>query len=273
MIGGLLRRMRLARSASAEPETIHVQDLPATARAKQTAMRSKLVVTDCAAPRAFYDSPALATLPRAARLKLANAHALELPESCPPYYTLRNDEPRDVLFLGRELGHGCMDGEIAVEVELLAEGGRVRDLTRSFGGPTSERWLDVSPERVLDLDHLLRRARFWDLPATDGRDGEDEPLWHLSRLDRTRQHLLRRVSPSGDEGALFDSLLELFADEIDMFREDLRRRIQATPIKAGATCAWPLCKSPPTAADPSRLCPDHRRRVDAQGQKLRRKRG
>jgi hypothetical protein len=272
MIGGLLRRMRLARGESAEPETIHVADLPA-GRALQAAVRRKLVVTDCAAPRAFYDAPALATLPRAARLKLANALALELPPSCPPYYTLRNDEPRDVLYLGRQLGHGLADGELAVEVELLAEGGRVRDVSTSFGGPATARWLDLAPDRVLDLDHLLRRARFWDLPATDGKLGDDETVWHLSRLERTRQHLVRRVSPSGDEAVLFESLAGLLADELQTFQDDLRRRIQAAPVRAGASCTWPLCKSPPTAGDPSRLCADHRRRVDAQGQKLRRKRG
>lgn len=291
MLRGLLERLR---GTDQEPEEVSLEDLRRLRTGDEDtslveAMREKLITTGCAAPRAFYDAPTFASRGRAERLAGANMMAFAADMHCPPYYAMRADATKDLLFLSRAPSR--QGAHFAVEVEYAGEGGRVRDLTFHFPGAPDPETIALPPERALELEHVLRQGRFWHLPAHDGRGGLDGVDWYVSRLERGRHHLVHRWQPEGSDLELLESLAAVLDDELAALAE---RRVGSPGGRARAAyvarlhgepdelrlpdeatarrCSWTRCTNDQAEGDRSRLCAEHRRRIDAQGENLTRRR-
>lgn len=255
---------RLAGGPRGEPEVVDVARLPELAPSvlRSLARELKLVATPAVDPRAFYDAPPLRQLSPVLRTSLANAYSLEADRVCPPYFAQRRDG-RDRLFCAvTDLDGPASPSErrsssagapwLRVEVEFTPDG--------LVGPPGSA----FAPEAALDLDQLLRAHDFWSRPALEGPEGGAGSLWHLSVVIGGRHHLLRRVAPRGQDRDLLEGVLAALGI-------DLAAR-QAERARA-RRCGWPGCPAAPVEGDPSRLCAEHRGRVDAQGENLHQRRG
>jgi hypothetical protein len=189
-------------------EAVQVVDLaalppltPATLR--ELGRRRVLVAAPAVDPRAVHDAPALAGLSPVLRVSVANAYAVELSRLCPPYHAERR-AGGDRVFL--HLG-GPVDPPLRLEVALTPEG--------AVGPP------GVPPEAALDLDHVLRQGRFFELPTID-RPGGAGVLWILSVVLGGRHHLVRRADPRGDDRDLLARVLAALG--LDLEVELARRR-------------------------------------------------
>lgn len=270
MLRSLLDRLRSAED-DAEPQEVALDDLVAErlddARprpGRPVTLGERLVATPCAAPRAFYDAPDRAHRRRRERLADANQVAMVTNLEAPPYYALREDRTKDLLFLARraqwrfprERGH---EQGFRVEVELREDGGVLRDLAR-HEAPAPP--IPLPPERLLELAQVLRQGKFWDLPTTEDETGRKGFTWYVSRLERGRQHLIVRHRPSGATLELLESLAAVLDDELALVA-------QHHATLAAGRCAFAPCDRRPEA---SGVCAEHRRRIDAQGENLARRR-
>lgn len=238
---------RLAGGPDHEPDLVDIGALPDASplALRRLARQHRLLVTPAAAPRAFYDAPSLRGLSPGLRVSVANGYALDVHQRCPPYHARRGDG-RERLFCSYASGARA---PLAVEVEFTPDG---------VVGPPGTTF---PPEAALDLDRLLRRSRFWELPTLAGPDGLEGEMWHLSVVLGGRQHLLRRGGKCLE--------LPLFRGILQALGVDPRAALARA---AGpAACAWAPCGEAPLPGDPSRLCAGHRARVDAQGANLTRR--
>jgi hypothetical protein len=257
----------------AEPETV---DLDA---ARGDPECGKLIATGCADPRAFYDAEALRRLGRGARLRAANWVALDVARHCPRWFDERGDPARDLLFCAWVPSRY---EPVAVEAELFAEGGRARRVSPMRDGTEPSAWAELDGATALELEAHLRG--FWSLPTIDGPQGYDGETWYLVRAQRERHHVVRRFCPRGAARELFVGTLRHLGVDVEaqraaeearwaaQARDDLRQQVRDFVEQRAQRCAWSCCELPPRRGDPSGLCEAHRRRVDAQGANLRKKR-
>lgn len=242
---------KLAGGPRGEPEVVDVARLPELVPSvlRSLARELKLVATPAAAPRAFYDAPALRHLSPTLRVAMANAYALDAHRTCPPYFAQRSDG-RERLFCAYAPAGGP---PLRVEVEFTPDG---------LTGPPGSAF---APEAALDLDRVLRTHDFWQVPTLGGPEGGDGELWHLSVVLGGRHHLVRRCAPKGADHDLLVGVLAALGVDV-LAERQARARLRA--------CAWRGCAGRPVPGDPSFLCAEHRARIDAQGQNLdRRRRG
>lgn len=168
------------------------------------ALARDLLFTGSAPALVFHDAPALQALPRRRRLQVANALALEASRVCPAY---AGTTSRDLVFCAHLPGPGQLR---AYEAALARVGGRVR--RAAAGGEPAGPWVDLSPERALDLEQVLRGTRARELPAVVDDDRPEDvwgDVWWLVRFERGRHHVLRRRAPVGAERALLVTALGL----------------------------------------------------------------
>lgn len=166
------------------------------------ALSRDLLFTGSAPARAFHDAPALARLSRRRRLEVANALALEASRVCPAY---AGTTSRDLVFCAHLPGPGQVR---AYEAALGRLGGRVR--RAAVGLDPAGPWVDLSPERALDVEQVLRASRVWELPPVVDDDRPEDvwgDVWWLVRFERGRHHVVRRRAPEGADRALCVSVL------------------------------------------------------------------
>lgn len=189
---GLSLLLRLLRRA---PRVVRLDEVSHEPRA----LFRDVIDAGVAPARAFFDAPAVAALPLARRVEVANALALEASRVCPPV-----DPRRDSVFVAH------LDGATfeAYEARLDRVGGEVRRVLRRGAAP----WAPLSPETALDLECLLRADRFGDLPAAVEDERPEDvwwDVWWLARHARGRLHVIRRRRPRGTDGALLVAVMAL----------------------------------------------------------------